>query len=59
MVEQEANRLDPEAERMQLLAGVKSDNAEVAAMEQQIKQIQSESESLQNQLHEIDHVIFK
>jgi TolA-binding protein len=48
--------LDPEGERAQLVASVKSDNAEVAAMEQQIKELLSETERLQNELQEIDNV---
>jgi hypothetical protein len=56
MKEQDAKRLDPEGERAQLVASVKSDNAEVAAMEQQIKEILAETERLQNELQEIDNV---
>jgi hypothetical protein len=56
MKEQDAKRLDPEGERAQLVASVKSDNAEVAAMEQQIKELLSETERLQNELQEIDNV---
>ncbi|XP_046656187.1 intraflagellar transport protein 74 homolog [Daphnia pulicaria] len=55
MKEQDAKRLDPEGERAQLVASVKSDNAEVAAMEQQIKELLSETERLQNELQEIDN----
>ena len=56
MKEQDAKRIDPEGERAQLVASVKSDNAEVAAMEQQIKEILAETERLQNELQEIDNV---
>jgi septal ring factor EnvC (AmiA/AmiB activator) len=56
MKEQDAKRLDPEGERAQLVASVKSDNAEMAAMEQQIKEILAETERLQNELQEIDNV---
>ena len=56
MKEQDAKRLDPEGERTQLLASVKSDNAEVAAMEQQIKEIMGHTEKLQIELQEIDTV---
>lgn len=56
MNEQDAKRLDPEGERAQLVASVKSDNAEVAAMETQIKEVLAETERLQNELQEADNV---
>ena len=56
MMEQEANRLNPEDERAQLLANVRSDNAEVSAMEQQIKDLQSQVERVQNELKSIEDV---
>lgn len=56
MKKQDEKRLDPEDERAQLVASVKSDNAEVAAMEQQIKEILSQTEKLQNELQEVDNV---
>ncbi len=59
MKEQDAKRLDPEGERAQLVASVKSDNAEVAAMELQIKEIMAQTEKLQNELQEVDTVCFK
>ena len=55
-MEQEANRLNPEDERAQLLANVRSDNAEVSAMEQQIKDLQSQVERVQNELKSIEDV---
>lgn len=59
MKEQDEKRLDPEGERVQLVASVKSDNAEVAAMEQQIKEILAQTEKLQNELQEVDNVSLK
>jgi len=57
MLEQESKRLSPEEERAQLLANVKNDNAEVAAMEQQIKETQTRIEQIISELKEIDSVI--
>ena len=59
MLEQESKRLSPEEERAQLLANVKNDNAEVAAMEQQIKETQTRIEQIISELKEIDSVIAK
>lgn len=56
MKEQDATRLSPEDERAHLLAKVKNDNAEVAAMEQQINELSVQMERLQNELKEVDHV---
>ena len=56
MAEQDSKRLDPEEEKAQLLARVKSDNAEVAVMEQQIKEVAIQLERLQNELKEVDNV---
>lgn len=56
MIQQEAKRLEPEEEKAQLLARVKSDNAEVALMEQQIKEATAQLERLQNELKEVDSV---
>ena len=56
MKEQDAKRLDPEGERAQLVASVKSDNAEVAAMELQIKEIMAQTEKINNELQEVDNV---
>ena len=58
MKEQDAKRLDPEGERAQLVASVKSDNAEVAAMELQIKEIMAQTEKINNELQEVDNVCF-
>lgn len=55
-MEQESKRLDPEEEKAQLLSRVKSDNAEVAVMEQQIKEVSFQLERLQNELKEVDNV---
>ena len=57
MLEQESKRLSPEEERAQLLASVKNDNAEVNAMEQQIKEISGSIEQINNELKEVDDVI--
>ena len=57
MLEQESKRLSPEEERAQLLASVKNDNAEVNAMEQQIKEISGRIEQINNELKEVDDVI--
>ena len=37
---------------------VKSDNAEVAAMELQIKEIMAQTEKINNELQEVDNVCF-
>ena len=58
MKEQDAKWLDPEGERAQLVASVKSDNAEVAAMELQIKEIMAQTEKINNELQEVDNVCF-
>jgi len=59
MLEQESTRLSPEEERAQLLANVKNDNAEVAAMEQQMKETQTRIEQIISELKEIDNVLHK
>lgn len=56
MKENDAKRLSPEDERAELLATVKNDNAEVAAMEQQINELGTQIERLQNELKEVDNV---
>lgn len=56
MAEQDSKRLEPEEEKAQLLARVKSDNAEIGVMEQQIKDIGVQLERVQNELKEVDNV---
>ena len=57
MLEQDHKRLDPQSEVAELLATVRSDNIEVSAIEQQIKDTAFQIESLNNQLKEIDQVV--
>ncbi len=56
MAEQDSKRLEPEEEKAQLLARVKSDNAEIAVMEQQIKDVGAQLERVQNEQKEVDNV---
>ena len=56
MLEQDSKLLDPEAERIQLLAAVRRDNAEVSTIEQQIKETSFQIEHIQNQLQEVENV---
>lgn len=57
MIEQESKRLDPEQERNQLLAAVRSDNIEITAMEQEIKDTQSLISRAQDRLKDIETAI--
>ena len=56
MLEQESQRLDPDEERAQLLGNVRSDNAEISAMDAKIKETQIQIERIQNELKEAEDV---